>query len=79
MKKVRDALLMLLALLCLPLCPAGAEGPGHLTLMVYMCGSDLESMFGSATEDLLEMREACAGNDAVTVLLMTGGASLWTA
>ena len=38
---------------------AGAEtGARKLTLMIYMCGSNLESQYGSATADIQEMLDA---------------------
>lgn len=48
----------------------------QFTIMVYMCGTDLESNFGAATADILEM---CAAdiNDNVNILLYTGGTSEW--
>lgn len=48
----------------------------QFTIMVYMCGTDLESNYGAATADILEM---CAAdiNDSVNVLLYTGGTSTW--
>ena len=48
-----------------------------MTLMVYMCGSDLEANYGSATADLEEMTRACDGNGAVTLLILTGGSPRW--
>lgn len=52
-------------------------GSRQLTLMVYMCGSNLESEYGSATMDLNEMFRAKAGNEAVSVLVMVGGTNGW--
>lgn len=48
----------------------------QFTIMVYMCGTDLESNFGAATSDILEM---CAADisDSVNILLYTGGTSEW--
>ena len=48
-----------------------------ITVMVYMCGSDLESEYGAATNDIIEM--ACSGfrTDKVQLLVMTGGSSKW--
>lgn len=48
----------------------------QFTIMVYLCGTDLESNFGAATNDILEM---CAAdiNDNVNILLYTGGTSEW--
>lgn len=45
-------------------------------IMVYMIGSDLESMNGCATEDLEEMFRADLGGD-VKIVLQTGGARRW--
>lgn len=47
------------------------------TVMVYMCGSDLESGYGAASADIEEMLEADLGDD-VNVVLETGGASEWS-
>lgn len=46
------------------------------TICVYMCGTDLESGYGAATNDLIEMLEADIPND-VTLLVMTGGTKEW--
>ena len=47
-----------------------------VTVMVYMCGTDLESKSGMATTDLEEMVSATLG-DNINVILETGGASTW--
>ena len=47
-----------------------------VTLMVYMCGTDLESKSGMATADLNEMTKAALGSD-VNLLVYTGGAKTW--
>ncbi len=46
------------------------------TIMVYMCGTDLESKHGMATSDLKEMMNANIG-DNVNVIVQTGGTSNW--
>lgn len=46
------------------------------TICIYMCGTDLESGSGAATNDLIEMIEADIPDD-VTVLIMTGGTAVW--
>ena len=62
------------ALLLLFTGPAGGESAGRkLTLMVYMCGSNLESTSGAATEDIREMMAAVPESGLVSVLVMTGG------
>lgn len=47
-----------------------------VTVMVYMCGTDLESKSGMATSDLEEMVNATLGSN-INVILETGGASNW--
>ena len=47
-----------------------------VTVMVYMCGSDLESNSAMATKDLQEMAAADL-SDNVNVIVFTGGASRW--
>jgi hypothetical protein len=46
------------------------------TIMIYMCGSDLESKYGMATADLKEMIEADVGSN-VNIIIETGGAADW--
>ncbi len=80
MKKawILSALLLACALCAALPRPAAAGEPARrkLTVMVYMCGSNLESLSGSATGDLMEMTRAGIGSD-VSVLVMTGGARRW--
>lgn len=52
------------------------NGTDKVTVMVYMCGSDLESDGGAATADINEMLYANA-SDQVNVVIQTGGASEW--
>ena len=52
------------------------NGRDTVTLMVYMCASDLESSGGAATMDIQEMLNASA-NDNVNILLYTGGTKQW--
>ena len=47
-----------------------------VTIMVYMCGTDLESRSGMATKDLSEMARATIGEN-VNVVVYTGGCSRW--
>ena len=47
------------------------------TIMIYMIGSDLESLEGAATADIAEMLESGVDTDAVNVILLTGGTNLW--
>ncbi|WP_295075031.1 clostripain-related cysteine peptidase [Ruminococcus sp.] len=52
------------------------NGEDVVTLMVYMCGTDLESKYGMASSDMEEMRSATFG-DNVNVIIFTGGCSKW--
>ena len=51
-------------------------GKDKVTIMVYMCGTDLESKYGMATNDLVEMYNATIG-DNVNLLVETGGCKKW--
>jgi hypothetical protein len=53
-----------------------ANGAQSVTVMVYLCGADLESKSGMATADLEEMASATLG-DSIRVIVETGGASYW--
>ncbi len=52
-------------------------GQDKVTVMVYMCGTDLESNYGMATSDLNEMAAAKIDADKVNVIVYTGGCSRW--
>ncbi len=52
------------------------DGSDQNTVMVYMCGADLESRSGMATKDLIEMTNATIGSN-VNVIVYTGGAKTW--
>ena len=51
-------------------------GKDTVTIMIYMCGTDLESRNGMATSDLQEMAAASIGEN-VNVLVYTGGCTGW--
>ena len=51
-------------------------GNDTVTIMVYLCGTDLESRSGMGTSDLQEMAAANLGNK-VNLLVYTGGCSSW--
>ena len=79
MKKCLSLLLAaaLLASLSLFTVPAAAVQNG-LTILAYICGSDLESDDGQATEDIAEMLSSGVGSSsAVEVLIATGGCTEW--
>ena len=46
------------------------------TIMVYLCGTDLESQYGMAVNDLVEMANAST-SDKLNVIVYTGGAKKW--
>lgn len=51
-------------------------GQDTFTIMIYMCGTDLESQYGMATADLNEMLHATI-SDQVNIIVETGGTSRW--
>ena len=51
-------------------------GKDVVTVMIYMCGTDLESKYGMATSDLSEMVKANI-SDQVQVIVLTGGCRSW--
>ena len=55
---------------------AGAEDR-KLTVMVYMCGSNLESEYGSASKDIQEMISSGVSAEHTAVLVMMGGSGSW--
>jgi len=52
------------------------SGKDTYTIMVYMCGTDLESNYGMATADLNEMLHADI-SDKVNIIIETGGTKKW--
>ena len=48
----------------------------QITIMIYMCGTDLESRSGMATRDLTEMAKATY-SDNVKIVVYTGGCRKW--
>ena len=68
---------LLPAFLCmLPAFVHAAEQKDY-TVMIYMCGSDLETEGGCATEDILEMMDLEFDPQELNLLMMTGGAKYW--
>ncbi|MBE6909490.1 MAG: peptidase C11 [Ruminococcaceae bacterium] len=51
-------------------------GKDTVTIMVYMCGTDLESKYGMGTADLNEMASATI-SDKVNIIVYTGGCKKW--
>ena len=54
------------------------EKPAAWTVMIYLCGTDLESEGGMATENL-KMIADTVPDKAVNVLIQTGGTKSWQA
>lgn len=52
------------------------NGKDTVTIMVYMCGTDLESKYSMATSDLQEMASANI-SDKVNIIVFTGGCKQW--
>ena len=75
------AVIALVAIVAVLLKPTGdvslQQEEGTRTIMVYMIGSDLESTQGSATFDIDEMLSADFDEEAVNVVLYTGGTKRW--
>ncbi|MCQ2446551.1 MAG: clostripain-related cysteine peptidase, partial [Clostridia bacterium] len=55
--------------------PSG-DGDETVTIMLYMCGTDLESKYGMASKDLQEMLNATV-SDRVNLIVETGGCKQW--
>lgn len=52
------------------------NGKDTVTVLVYMCGTDLESKYGMGTADLSEMVNSVQ-SDKLNVIVETGGTSKW--
>ena len=52
------------------------NGKDKATVMVYMCGADLESRSGMGTKDLQEMLNATLGSK-IKLIVFTGGSTNW--
>ena len=52
------------------------NGQDTVTIMVYMCGTDLESKYGMGTADLQEMLAATL-SDKINLIVYTGGCKQW--
>ncbi len=77
--RMKKILLPLLCALCLvvPLPQASGEEP-TFTLMVYLCGTDLETDGNSGSLDLFEMISAnLSPNGPINVIIETGGTMAW--
>ncbi len=82
-KKHIFALLALIMILALTACvaeesasPESVSSDTEWTVYWYLCGSDLESNYGAATNDLAELTSVKLPEN-VKVVIQTGGASSW--
>jgi len=75
----RCVLVLLVVILCVPsLALSSAPPEREYLILVYLCGTDLESKGGAASTDLMEMVRAGLEEDGpVTVLVQAGGAKRW--
>ncbi len=53
------------------------DGRDTVTLMIYMCGTDLESRSRMGTMDLQEILNASVKNSRLNVIIYTGGCKQW--
>ena len=54
-----------------------AQSEKKMTLILYMCGSNLESDNGAATADITEMLRSRYNSEAVNVIALLGGTRKW--
>lgn len=52
------------------------DGEDTVTILIYMCGADLESEYGMASSDLAEMANSNL-SDNINLIVYTGGCSRW--
>ena len=67
--------IIIICTMMLALCSC-SKGPSSVTLLIYMCGSDLESQTGIASENLQELMSSDLP-DNVRIIVQTGGANKW--
>lgn len=56
---------------------ANSDDADMWTVFVYMCGSDLESIDGSATDDMIEMQDATENCENLRFVIEADGAAEW--
>ncbi len=60
-----------------PLTTIKGDGTDEVTIMIFMCASDLESQSGLAFADIKEMMSATIGSN-VNIIIETGGCKKWS-
>lgn len=68
---------ILLILLVLTLGAAACQAESALTLMVYLCGSNLETDAGAASADLAEMQAHFPEDGRLRIIVMASGSRQW--
>ena len=53
------------------------RGQDDVTIMIYMCATDLEAKYGMATKDLNEILSAKINDEHVNIIVETGGCQKW--
>jgi len=78
MKTIKKLTIFLTLTIIITACIAASPPPTKpYTIMIYMNGSDLESDFGAATTDLVEMLESGLDSKNANVVILTGGTYRW--
>ena len=76
MKRLAEVCGIVIYIMMLSMVTVQAEPLYDFTLLIYMNGSDLETDYQAATDDLLEMLHGTIG-DNVAVIIETGGTNKW--
>jgi len=78
MKHIKRLAFLITAVLFIIICTSAAPAAVKpYTIMIYMNGSDLESDFGAATTDLVEILESGLDSKNANVIILTGGTKRW--
>ena len=77
--RIRWLALLLCLLLAVPGCACGEQKTDEkdVTVMIFMCGSDLESMHYQGTSTLAEINGAGLNREKVNAVALLGGATVW--
>ncbi|MCL2360939.1 MAG: clostripain-related cysteine peptidase [Defluviitaleaceae bacterium] len=78
MRYIKKLAMFIVVILFFAACTAAASPTTKpYTIMIYMNGSDLESDFGAATTDLIEMLESGLDSRHANIVILTGGTNRW--
>ena len=69
---------VLIGLLLTGVCAVAAAEKPSTTVMVYLCGSNLESDYGSAVHDVTEMLTSGFSTEDTQVYILAGGSQSWS-